>query len=60
LAAGLLAILQSAGETPITPVEAINSIGKPTALVEMSVKQAKDRPYLPMHGSAQISVIALN
>jgi hypothetical protein len=43
----MIASLQAAGpgddREPITPAEAIKQIGKPTVLVEMTVKAAKDR-----------------
>lgn len=43
LATGLLTCLHADDAEPITPVEAVNQVGKPQVLVEMTVKTAKDR-----------------
>jgi hypothetical protein len=42
-AASSIALLQPGNGKPMTAAEAVNSVGKPTVLVEMVVKQAKDR-----------------
>ena len=43
LAAGLLTGLIARDATPLSPSEAIDQIGKPQVVVEMTVKSAKDR-----------------
>jgi hypothetical protein len=42
-ALGSIAYLQADDVKPIPAAEAVNSVGKPTVLVEMVVKQAKER-----------------
>jgi hypothetical protein len=43
LGAGLLLLLGGDAAMPVSPVEAIEQIGKPQIVVEMTVKSAKDR-----------------